>query len=335
MKYEVGDTVLLLHSNEEGVIKEILNDNMVVVNVDGIEFPVFIDQIDFPYFKRFSEQSKADRLSKQKNKIYIDQVPREKKFIREEIPEEGILLRLFPVYDDQSYEDNINHYKVYLINTLHESFHFEFNVWYKEGEDFVLTNTIEPQKEFYLNNIAQQELNDIIRFQFLFSPIKPDKNRLPGLAIPFKIKAKVLFRKLEEMHQKNEPSISFTLFETYPENQPEAYYPAPEKKPSFLKPSNLEPPLSIIDLHIEKIPGGEKAKDSYEKLQMQLKYFEKYYRLSVAHLQPKLIVIHGIGSGRLRDEIHEILHHKSEVRFFVNQYHPDFGFGATEIYFKY
>jgi dsDNA-specific endonuclease/ATPase MutS2 len=55
----------------------------------------------------------------------------------------------------------------------------------------------------------------------------------------------------------------------------------------------------------------------------------------VHHLQPSLIVIHGVGEGVLRDEIHELLRHKPEVKTFVNQFHPLYGFGATEIYFQY
>lgn len=335
MKFEVGDTVLLLHSNEEGIVKEILKDNMVLVDVNGIEFPVFEDQIDFPYFKRFSEKSRADKLVRQKEKIYIDQIPTEKKFIKKEIPEEGMQLRLFPVYANQSYDDTIDHYKIYLVNTLRENFYFEYNIWYKEAEHFMLHNKVEAQNEFYLNNIAHEDLNDIAKFQFLFSPEKPDKNKMPGFTIPLKIKAKVLFNKLEEMHVKNEPSISFILFDKYPDKAPETYYPLPEKRPAFVKKPNAVPPPSVIDLHIEKIPGANDSMLSYEKLQLQIQYFENYYQLSVAAMQPKLIVIHGIGSGRLREEIHEILSHKKEVKFYVNQYHPDFGFGATEIYFQY
>ena len=60
--------------------------------------------------------------------------------------------------------------------------------------------------------------------------------------------------------------------------------------------------------------------------------FEKYYELATAHHQSQLIVIHGIGEGRLRDEIHEKLRHKHDVKSFVNQFHPLYGYGATEIY---
>ncbi len=335
MKYQVGDTVLLLHSKEEGTVKEIMNENMVLVDVDGVEFPVFTDQIDFPYFHRFSQQSQKKKESEPDRKVYIDQIKKEELFLQENIQETGMWLRMFPVYDSQTYEDAISHYKIYLINTLNEGFHFEYNIRYRDNHDFVFTNTIQKQDEFYLNNIDQEELNDITRFQFIFSPVIPDKNRKESLTIPLRIQAKKLFRKIEEMHAKNEPAISFSLFENYPDKPPIPYYPLPENKLHTAKPLSSDSPQSIVDLHLEKITDAPVNLSNHEKLLLQLHQFEKYYDLAVAHTQPKLIVIHGIGSGRLRDEIHEILHHKKEVSYFVNQYHPDFGFGATEIYFHY
>ena len=57
MKYQLGDKILVLHSNEEGEVVDIINDKMVLIDVDGVRFPVYMDQIDFPYFKRFSEKN--------------------------------------------------------------------------------------------------------------------------------------------------------------------------------------------------------------------------------------------------------------------------------------
>ena len=90
----------------------------------------------------------------------------------------------------------------------------------------------------------------------------------------------------------------------------------------------------MVDLHIDKVTDNWKDLSPFEMLEMQLNAFEKYYELAVAHHQPELIVIHGVGEGKLRDEIHEQLRLKKEVRSFVNQFHPLYGYGATEIYFK-
>ena len=98
---------------------------------------------------------------------------------------------------------------------------------------------------------------------------------------------------------------------------------------------HMEPARSVVDLHIEKLTDDWKHLSNYEILSLQLKTFEKYYHLSVVHYQHSLIVIHGVGEGRLRNEIHDILRLKKEVKSFVNQYDARFGYGATEIFFQY
>ena len=97
----------------------------------------------------------------------------------------------------------------------------------------------------------------------------------------------------------------------------------------------MEPARSVVDLHIEKLTDSWKHLTNYEILQLQLKAFEKYYDLALSHYQASLIVIHGVGQGRLKDEIHDILKTKKEVGSFVNQYSPSYGYGATEILFSY
>ncbi|HEX6191742.1 MAG TPA: Smr/MutS family protein, partial [Chitinophagaceae bacterium] len=62
---------------------------------------------------------------------------------------------------------------------------------------------------------------------------------------------------------------------------------------------------------------------------------EKYLDLAMAHHLPSMIVIHGVGTGKLRDEVHEILKYRRGVKTFVNQYDPRFGYGATEVFFQY
>jgi len=41
MKFEVGDKVVIQHSNDEGEVVEIINDKMVLVDVRGVKFPAY------------------------------------------------------------------------------------------------------------------------------------------------------------------------------------------------------------------------------------------------------------------------------------------------------
>ena len=56
MKYQPGDKILVLHSNEEGEVVEIINDKMVLIDVEGYVFLYIWIKLTFPYFKRFSEK---------------------------------------------------------------------------------------------------------------------------------------------------------------------------------------------------------------------------------------------------------------------------------------
>ena len=47
MKFQPGDIVLVLHSNEEGEVVDIINDKMVMVDVRGVQFPVIWTRLIF------------------------------------------------------------------------------------------------------------------------------------------------------------------------------------------------------------------------------------------------------------------------------------------------
>jgi len=87
--------------------------------------------------------------------------------------------------------------------------------------------------------------------------------------------------------------------------------------------------------HIEKLANDWQHLSSIQKLSLQIQTFEKYIDLAIAHHLPSMVVIHGIGTGKLKEELHEILKYRKDVKSFVNQYDPRYGYGATEIFFQY
>jgi len=341
MKYQVGDKVLVLHSNEEGHVVEIINNTMVLINVDGVQFPVYTDQIDFPYFKMFSSGTSFEKpgTEKKKEKVYIDNLKVEKSAPKTKVAE-GVWLSFLPIFDKDVFDDDVvERFKLFLLNHTLGTYDFSYSVTYGGRPGFELKNNITALADFYLHDVAFEELNDGPKFEFEFSLLPGDKKKLPYFETSLKLKAKILFKKLEEMRMKNEPTFSFLLFDTYPDkiesvvpdytNTHGLIYNASQAK------QNLEPARSVIDLHIEKLSPRWQQLTNFEMLTLQLSTFEKYYHLALAHRQPNLTVIHGIGSGKLREEIHELLKYKKEVKSFVNQYHHNFGFGATEIFFQY
>ncbi len=62
MKFQIGDKVTVLHSNEEAEVVEMINDKMVLVEVRGVKFPAYIDQLGFSLFQTvYREENPAGK----------------------------------------------------------------------------------------------------------------------------------------------------------------------------------------------------------------------------------------------------------------------------------
>ena len=336
MKYEVGDKIIVLLTDEEGVVVDIMNEKMVMIEVRGVKFPAYNDQIDFPYFKMFTQKKIVE-----KKKIHVDNVQKEKAISRKKTGN-GVWLNFIPVFDKDVFEDDVvEKLKVYLVNQDEEEYRFTYNLFFDGESHFELVNSVRGLSDFYLHDVLFEDLSDNPRFHFEFSLVKEQKRKAPYLEAFLKLKGKQVFKKIEEIMLKNAPSFSYELFDAYPDKIEEPkvdlsklgnagyrIYDASAVR------ANLSPARTVVDLHIEKLTDNRADLSNIDMLTMQLNAFEKYYELAVLHRQPELIVIHGIGEGRLRDEIHQRLRHKDEVKSFANQYHKSYGYGATEIYFK-
>jgi len=339
MKYEVGDKIIVLHSNEEGEVVEIISEKMVMIEVRGVKFPAYMDQIDFPYFKRFTEK----KLVKEKPKQYIDTIPKEKPQPNQIKVSEGVWISLIPKFSLDDFNDEVVELvKIHLVNKTERAYHFVYKQQFLGNTNFELHNEVLPFHDFYLHDISFGDFSDSPSFHFDFSLLNPDKRKADHFEAVVKLKPKQVFQRIEEMKEKNEPTISYKLFDVYPDQVHEEKFELTGLAARGYKiyeankiRQNLEPARSVIDLHMEKLSDNWKHMSNFEILTMQLKEFEKWYELAIAHRQPSLIVIHGVGSGKLKDEIHDILKTRREVKTFINQYDPRFGYGATEIFFQY
>lgn len=337
MKYEVGDKIVVKLTNEDGKVVEIINEKMILIEVKGVKFPAYTDQVDFPYFKMFTEKRQQE-----KKKVYVDNIKTEKKAVKAK-EGEGVQLSFFPVFEKDVFDDDVvEKFKIYLVNKNTEGYSFTYNLVIGGDSHFELKNSIHPQSDFYLHDVPFEELSDNPRFDFEFSLSEAKKNKAPFFETSLKLKGKQVFKKIEELQQKNEPQFAYELFKVYPDKIEEEkvdlsslgnagfrIYDASRAR------EHMEPARSVVDLHIEKLTDSWKHLSNFEILTIQLKTFEKYYELAVAHHLPVFTAIHGVGAGKLKDEIHDILRLKKEVKSFVNQYTDRFGYGATEIYFQY
>jgi hypothetical protein len=144
MKYQVGDKIVVLHSNEEGEVIDIINEKMVMIQVRGVKFPAYMDQIDFPYFKRFTEKKLFPAEPKKK---YIEDLPKEKKIIKplEKKVSDGVWLSFLPKFQtDEFGDDVVTELKVHLVNRTEIAYNFIYSLQFFGKPEFELRTEVMP-----------------------------------------------------------------------------------------------------------------------------------------------------------------------------------------------
>lgn len=89
-------------------------------------------------------------------------------------------------------------------------------------------------------------------------------------------------------------------------------------------------PMSI-DLHAEKLFENSIKPIPAEILKKQIHAFEKYMEEAILLGMSEVYIIHGIGTGRLKEHIHDKLRLMHGIHSFKNEFHPRYGWGATKV----
>lgn len=338
MKYQIGDRIILLHSGEEGSIVDFINREMVMVEVGGVTFPAFLDQIDFPYFRDFTDTGKK-KTEKPKPARQPEQ-PRPERDSPRYMVSPGVWLSFMPVYDRHVHdEDIVEHFRVSLVNQTEDHILFDYR-FLRNGElDLELRNEITPLSDIYLHDVPLEHMNDSPKFTFDFSLKTPDRKRAERNEVEFRMRGRQLVRHMEQLRERNEAHFNCLLFESWPERRIEPRSDVRDLgKAGFrmARPREERQALqSVVDLHIGRLLDDTAGMTPLDILEFQLKTFRRHLDMMISARQPKLTVIHGVGSGRLKEEVHQILANRREVESYRNVHHPLFGFGSTEIFFRY
>jgi Smr domain len=364
MKFQSGDKIALKSNAEEGVFVRVIDAKMVMISINNTEFPVFESEIEHPYFNWFT--SAAFKKPKSEKK-YIDNIPKEK---QKGIPmvSQGMQLVFMPVYKNMADDDVIEKVKIYLSNQQAQAYSFHYYFESKDGENFRIDSEVASFTDFYLHDISYEHLATNPLFDIscaaIISNITSSINQYQE---QFTIKPKKIFNYVQQMHMANQAFFAQLLFNEAPPLaiiEPIVVKPWAPPAAASIIPKKIEqkisatekvilpvpaekqklPELAIetyftnpfeIDLHIENLCADHINMSSAEKNNFQLQVFTKALDTAICRAQNSLIVIHGVGKGVLKNEIHGILNQTKEVHSYVNQHDNRFGFGATEIFFGY
>lgn len=351
MLFSVGTKVRFKKSQDLGTVTALLDGDMVSVWLEDaeMEIPAFIEDLvrAEDYFdKNPSVKAKIIPGKKPKEIKTPERLPAEQQYLI--LKSLGIQVAFDPIYKP---DGSTEKYEIYLINDTKSDVLIRFS--------FSLNNRLQFRHDAKLDAISMQHLGELSFDQLNDSPsfdCEIWKITTLGtgskMAKTMKIKPKQFFKKIRTAPILNKKVHHYRIFEhlndedtaeqneknedlkTYTKRnaRPSSHFETNFRKITY-DVSELSEFVNEIDLHIEKIHNNPKKLDNSQILRIQLDYFENYIEKATRLGVDRVFVIHGVGEGKLKNAIATRLIQMPNVKSFKNEYHPRYGYGATEVIF--
>jgi len=90
-------------------------------------------------------------------------------------------------------------------------------------------------------------------------------------------------------------------------------------------------PTMEVDLHIHKLVERSARLSNYEMLNLQIDHAKRQLDFAISKRLSKMVFIHGVGEGVLKEELHTLLRRYDNLKFYDANFQK-YGVGATEVY---
>lgn len=355
MLFSVGTKVRFLHTGDEGVITKILSDTMVQVLIgNAFEIPASIENI-----RRAEEVEKRAKKGGKKRKRHLvksqsyspssNRPPVAKKRTTQQTPlitHTGIHI----VFKPQRRSDGTTAYfDTQIVNDTNYNVVCDFVFKLRHQKQHAINLKIDSGSHESLYHFPYDDLNNAPSVEIELLQLTT-----AGIGQKFqknlKIKARQFFKKVGMIPIIKEEGHIYTLLNKFadaataakPKEDLKTYTKThrQEKKQTVLK-DNLYTLHKIldkaefadeIDLHIEALTANHENLSNAEKLRLQIKIFEDYLDQAIRLGVDKVYIIHGLGTGRLKNEVTQRLIRNPYVKSFNNDHHPKYVFGATAVF---
>ncbi len=351
--FKVGDRVIFLNEKGGGVVTKIVSDQIVhVSDEDGFEIPYSVTDLlrtgtqETDYHSSGSGGNNEADENPDLTPIYhvpnkTDQRPA------------GVYMALIPADQENILKSPLD---IFIIN--HSEYQLLFNIFLNRSGIWhgLEYGYIEPESKLFLKAIERTDIHDWANglAQLLFFMEGKASPLLPASVTinlkPVKVYKEEAFR-YEGLLRKYAMVIELTTTEKQAQNlsdklpdhdgvrlMQEKIYGGgrkPEKvqkTESFMDKHKVDDKIAEVDLHIGELTEDTSRLSNVDMLKIQMAYVEKCMDHARAERLSKIIFIHGVGNGTLKNEILRFLRQTEEIEFYDAPY-ARYGMGATEVSF--
>jgi len=355
MEFKIGHRVRMQRTDNYGVVTAILPGGLVEVRLEGGkgELPIPADLLEIA-----EETPPREGKRPRSKKTAVAAPPRAALPPKAAPPKEaderdrGVRLAFDPLTDNEA---NPVAFEVYLLNGTPHKIIYELKMMTHSDRRWSKSGTLEGYGKKRLEAVEYRWLNEKLNCELDVRTVHTGGTG-PRNFQRINLKGQQFFSKLQDVPELYRDAHLYMVFPSLSAT-PSAPASAPnvpslkaitqvavqqkfrEKQAQSNKrkvETDLQEKLAFseeLDLHINKLVDEPDKLARHEVLPLQLKIYDDYMDQALRMGVDRVFIIHGVGNGVLKRAIHSRLHHYPFVRDFVNEHHPKYGYGATEVLF--
>ncbi len=337
-----GDKVRFLNDVGGGVVTGFVNKTTVrVEGMDGFEIPYPISQL--------VNISEAERLEKGENpQQEIETKGKEPQSVPQK--NEGMKLAgkdspdfYFCFVPDDSKNPLAGETHLWLVNDSNYTVLYRYSHFLDEKYNLIKYGSVQPNSKVELESFDQNDLTDLPDFVFQLLYFFEDEKELhPSVNKKFKIspvkfykeksfQPNVFFKK-NAMVLQITPNIINTELDKLTTNDLQKVIEIKETEPEQKVTVKKKPVETVeVDLHIQELLDNTTGLSNKEMLDIQLDKVESEMKAAIQSHVKKIVFIHGLGQGVLKQEVAKLLKSKFPKYYFQDASFKEYGYGATMV----
>jgi hypothetical protein len=337
---KVGDRVKFLNDVGGGIVTGFIGKNLAKVeNDDGFEVPYPVSKllnVDDPALNR-GEVPPAN--AKVEESPVVQTAPDKGKILPgKEDP--NFYFCCVPAHPGNPLAGNID---LFLVNDSNFTLLCHYTHFINGQYETVFYDAVPSNSKILLESIGLGDLNDLPEYGFHLIFFRyEEKECHPAILKKFKMnpvrfykeksfRPNAFFDRDAMVYQITEDILN-TEIDKLTEEDFRKVVKAKEKNTEEKKPSKpVDPEIVEVDLHIHELVENTTGLTNKEILEIQMEKVEREMHAAIHSQVKRIVFIHGIGQGVLKQEIAKLLNRKFPKYIFQDASFKEYGFGATMV----
>lgn len=207
----------------------------------------------------------------------------------------------------------------------------------------VLFGEIEPNSKEELEIIDQSDLAELPEYSFQLIFFRDDEKEIqPAIVKKFKVnpvkfykeksfQPNTFFKKNALVYQISENILDTEIDKLTDDDFRKVVKAKEKKEPEVKLPKVVHPDIVEVDLHIHELIDNTSGLGNKEILDIQMEKVEREMRLAIESRAKRIVFIHGVGQGVLKQEVARLLKTKFSKYSFQDASFKEYGYGATMV----